>query len=633
MNANITVYDFNMRKVAYLENAFEIGYEKPLNGLWTAHFSLPANDKKNVECQPLRYVEIWDDRKRVELFRILNSTAVRSSSGQIITYECEHVLATLLNDVLFQYHQIGNLGVYTKDVLEYVLSKQTTKHWQLGEVEFNHQFEYNWENDSLLAALFSIPKPFVGEYTWTWDTSKYPWTLNLVKPKDGVQAYIRYGVNMQEITRVIDPLNLANRIYGLGYGEGVNQLTFAEINNGVPYIEDKESIAKYGLYTTVFSDLRFQYPETLLARCEVLLKELSQPRVSYTVSASDIHRLTGQTIYDFSPGANVRVQDKEMGEDFVARIVNVSKGDITGAPGEVTIEIANKPQDIAGSIAELNDRQKIHELYAQGATNYDSHDFADNCDPQHPAVLKFWIPEETARINKVMLSYQSEAFRSYSRAIESAPATTSGPSSRETTASGGQTTSGPSSRTTTVSGGAIVDTTEHQLLMSGFSQDRTWVAGEHNHGIENGTQLLKADGGVATFVESGLHDHAMFNHGHRIDIPPHTHGMDHTHTIAPHTHGMDHTHQIPSHTHGIEHGIFRGPTPTGVTVRVDGNVVTGLGANENEIDIIPYLSKSGSGGRINRGWHTIEILPNSLGRIVANVFIQLFAQSRGGGDY
>ena len=54
---------------------------------------------------------------------------------------------------------------------------------------------------------------------------------------------------------------------------------------------------------------------------------------------------------------------------------------------------------------------------------------------------------------------------------------------------------------------------------------------------------------------------------------------------------------------------------------------------DTEVNIIPYLSKDG-GGKIQRGtWHEVEIVPNRLTRINASIFIQLFTQSRGGGDF
>src|SRR5690606_13816232 len=189
------------------------------------------------------------------------------------------------------------------------------------------------------------------------------------------------------------------------------------------------------------------YPETLMARCQALLNELKHPRVTYTVQASELYQLTGDPLDKFRTGAMVRVQDKEIGEDVTFRVLNVRKKDVIGAPGNVEIEIANRQQDIAGSIADHRNRQYANEVYAQGATNFDSHDFADNCDPQHPAVLRFYVPAETVRINRVLLSYRVEAFRAYSRATKGGGAYAS------TTASGG------GSVETTSSGGAHADTT------------------------------------------------------------------------------------------------------------------------------------------------------------------------------
>jgi hypothetical protein len=59
----------------------------------------------------------------------------------------------------------------------------------------------------------------------------------------------------------------------------------------------------------------------------------------------------------------------------------------------------------------------------------------------------------------------------------------------------------------------------------------------------------------------------------------------------------------------------------------------------NDIDIIPYLAKDGS-GKITRGFHKVEIFPgtteanpNGLARIIGTVVKQIFLQSRGEGDY
>lgn len=52
----------------------------------------------------------------------------------------------------------------------------------------------------------------------------------------------------------------------------------------------------------------------------------------------------------------------------------------------------------------------------------------------------------------------------------------------------------------------------------------------------------------------------------------------------------------------------------------------------DELDIVAYLAKDGE-GRITRGtWHTVELVPDALTRIEANLFVQAFVQSVGRGE-
>ena len=60
--------------------------------------------------------------------------------------------------------------------------------------------------------------------------------------------------------------------------------------------------------------------------------------------------------------------------------------------------------------------------------------------------------------------------------------------------------------------------------------------------------------------------------------------------------------------------------------------MTCVAASRSEVDVTQYLEMEN--GRIKRGvWHEIEIVPDKLTRIEANLFVQLFVQSRGGGDF
>ena len=187
----ITILDRNRNPLAILENAIQPGYTKQNNQIWSATFTLPYTDPKRKYCQPFNYVEIRDNDKYIGLFRIIPSQTTISEQ-KIVKYELEHVLATLLGDVLFQYHERINLP--TRDVLTYLLNRQTTKNWQLGTVSMTRYFSYKWENENLLSAIFSVPNPFDVQYRWTWNTESYPWTLNLV------EAETKYPVKSDTLT-------------------------------------------------------------------------------------------------------------------------------------------------------------------------------------------------------------------------------------------------------------------------------------------------------------------------------------------------------------------------------------------------------------------------------------------------
>lgn len=601
-----------MRELGRLENAFDISYELKLNELWTCSFKLPREDKKTQHCQIFNFVELFDGNERVELFRILPYILNREDTAYI-EYECEHVLATLLDDVMFKYHQIGNLGIYTDRVIRYVLDRQSVKRWQLIECDFKRQFEYKWENENLLAALFSIPKPFVDKYKWEFDTKSYPWGISLKALDETYKADIQYRKNMQNIEKTVDPTNLVTRIYPLGYGEGDNQLDIKSVNNNRDYLE--KNVSKYGLKSTILVDRRFENPTTLKEYAQNVLKGLSEPHISYKIKAVDLSISQPKKYPKFRPGDYVLIRDTEDDINLKVPIVSVSKSDVRGNPFDIELEIANKTKDITGSISDLMERSRINDTYAQGATNLQQIVHADNADRTHPLKIKFYIPQEMARINKLILNYTIEPFRTYSTGLEYAGGDVA------TTTSGG----GTYQNTSTSSGGG------------------TWTSTGGGGGTYRDTEANKQyDAGmerVYTQTASGI-DYSRWieiymvrSHSHAFQVLAHTHSVstqDHRHQVSINVNAHTHSVSIPPHTHDVQHGIFESTRADYCTLKVDGITVN---IRDTEVNIIQYLSKDG-GGKIQRGtWHEVEIVPNRLTRINASIFIQLFTQSRGGGDF
>ncbi len=659
---NVKVFDQYMREIAILDKAFDVGYSCLTNKVNTATFSLLISDPKNEYCQPFNYIKLYEDGRFLDTYRIMNNVLEQNQSTYQITYTCEHVLATLIDTLLFQYHEIGGLGTYTADIIRYLLSKQSR--WILGNCEFSRQFQYEWQNENLLSALLAIIQEFDESALYTWDTSVYPWKLNLIAPSNEIKAYLRYGRNIKGIKRTVETKGVCTRMYALGYGEGVNQLDISKVNpTGKPYI-DADTQNKYGIIENTLLDRRYQIEASLYEATRAKLEAVKNPIVTYEIDAVELYRKTKIPIDKFDVGDVVMIEHDKLGIKDPVRIISKAKSRIEIDDMSVTVRLSNEkiPKDWASSIS---DRTRINEAYAQGATIVNFFGYPDNCDPDHPAKIRIDIPAEAVQINKVELSFQVDRFRSFSKGSAAVPSTTSGPSSTLTSGPSSLTTTGQSSTTTTgqssttTTGQSSTNTTgQSNVNSSGASSVNTTVSAtenvtlgilgttpppflyvigtdtqltgpnQHSHGVNDHVhQLIK--NGHSHGIEhnhSILHDHNIM-HTHNIE---HTHNISHTHNIT-HTHTIDHTHTIPSHTHDPIYGIYEGPIGSNYRVVIDGTEIP-INKPQDNINIVPYLSKDG-GGMIQRSWHEILIYPDDLSRIYPIIKLQYFVNSRGGGRY
>jgi phage minor structural protein len=498
---------------------------------------------------------------------------------------------------------------------------QETTRWKLGTVDFTRYFHYKFENENgLLAPVLSIPKPFDEPYEFTFDTTSYPWTLNLIRPSDDVKAEIRWGKDMISFDEVSDPTEIVNYIIPKGYGEGVNQLTIESVNGGLKYLKDQASIDEWGKHSYIWIDRRFEDAESLMANGQSLLNQWKEPKIAFTCKNTDLSVLPEYEHEQkyLNDVTKIVVEDKT----YQARIIGEKIADIS-KEHEVDYEIANKLDDIATTQADLERKQRVNDAYSMGATNIDSHNYEDNCDPDNPAIVKFYLPNDLVNINTMTLSYEVDSFRAYSQATEGGGANT------VTSASGGSTTvtseSGGGSSTTSAAGGNH----SHEMFRLYDSTPRD-MTGQEGFGYYSKDSVGNQIGGYLTidpFGASGLYTFgASGDHSHSVSIPLHSHSV----SIPSHTHDLT----LPDHTHDVKHGIYRLATlPNSVTIKVDGAAIPGMNLNGQDIDIIPYLSKD-SGGKVQRGtWHTVEVIPDNLARVTVNVVSRLFIQSRLGGTF
>ena len=450
----LTVYNLQREKDWVLKNAYDIIETREINTVWSLEFSIPMNDDDMAHCQPYWYVRYGDDG---QLYRFTDQTKTNANESSV-TYHCEHVIATLCDDVMFQGPFIkGNTGTYTNQVLSFILDKQTpkngVKNWKLGVCEPRRQFEYSWENENLLAALWSVPTCFETPYMWTFDTSSYPWTVNLVNINENADPdfYLMAKKNILRSTEESSSLDICTRLYGLGEGEGVNQLTIKSINNGLPYIQSSpEIIAKYGIVSRIFVDRRYQFPETLKARMETLLHELEVPTLKREFEIVDLYDISPDDMYKAEVGGIVLLKDDDTKVYITKTVKNWS------VAGDMKITIATKAMDMSSSIADLADRQRIEQVYSQGASQVYSFSFFGNATSQFPLNGYVYFPEDLKYLNEVKLKVMIDPFRSYSKASSKS----SGSIDTNTNAGGAinTNTQGGGAIDTDTQGGGAIDT-------------------------------------------------------------------------------------------------------------------------------------------------------------------------------
>ena len=358
MNEYLNCYDRSMRKVAILQNAYNIEETQEINQLYQLTFSIPADDVKTEFLQAFCYIR-WNEDG--QLYRIKNRSYDYRDDSETLRIECEHVFATLLDNVMFGEFTYGGGTVKTSDTIDYILGMQSVQNWVLDGCDFDRRFEYTWHHETLLNALLNIPKEFGEDYMWDFNTSVYPWRLYLRK-LDGTilpEFYIRAEQNLLGSTDDRNFTSIFTRIYGLGgTDEEGNQLTIESVNDGLPYLEaPADIIQKYGLIEYILIDQRFTNPETLKAYMSALLTRAVEPGMSRSFDVVDLYPLTNSDINR----ARVGALTKFTRDNTVVFITKTTR--VLDEPGNLNIEFATYAGNLTDIIIDLSEAVHIQSAY------------------------------------------------------------------------------------------------------------------------------------------------------------------------------------------------------------------------------------------------------------------------------
>ena len=312
--------------------------EKNSNATITVGPDAPAiaiNDWLKDETEPGAGI-VW----RVKTVTIQAETKTR-------TIQLEHVIQSLKDRVLFgtvlPKDITGNSRAEkctARQAIVYILSKQSI--WQLGDLCENPSNPYNFNGDTLFAALETVTGSLDGAQ-WEYDLTTLPFTVHIRKQPAQFTSEMRMSRNITTLRKQIDKTRMYTRHYPIGKNN---------IHIDGDYLSKNENI--WGVVCKVETDQSLDTKEKLQAWSLERLKRHCEPLVTVTVTGLELSRDTGEPLDHIVVGRRCRVPLPEYGTTISERVTKMSWADKIKEPEKVTVILANLVEDVASIVNSQN---------------------------------------------------------------------------------------------------------------------------------------------------------------------------------------------------------------------------------------------------------------------------------------
>ena len=301
--ARPVVLDSNGAWEAVLENAYDIIVTGEINGEDTLSFKIPYRDSKRAYIDSEKKIQIVDD-----IYKVRTVTDSKDTDGSSVT---EVYAEAEFYDLTFSVRKEERTfeAEYPETAMAYALSGTE---WAVGTVNVRTKRTWTSSEKNALSILRNVADLHGGDLVF--DCANRLVHLLTVNGKDS-GALFAYRKNMKSIQRVVDTRSLVTRLYAVG----ADGLTFADINNGKPYVEDFSYTNELRISTLDCSS--FTNPYQMKEYTEMRLAQYAKPTISYVLNAMDLSVLTGYEHEAWELGDYVRVEDKELGISVTTRIV------------------------------------------------------------------------------------------------------------------------------------------------------------------------------------------------------------------------------------------------------------------------------------------------------------------------
>lgn len=301
--ARPVVLDSNGAWEAVLENAYDIIVTGEINGEDTLSFKIPYRDGKRSYIDSEKKIQIVDD-----IYKVRTVTDTKDAQGNAIT---EVYAEAEFYDLTFSVRKENRS--FEAETAEVPMAHALAgTEWAVGTVTVRTKRTWTSTEKNALSILRNVADLHGGDLVF--DCANRLVHLLTVNGKDS-GALFAYRKNMKSIQRVVDTRSLVTRLYAFG----ADGLTFADINNGKPYVEDYTFTDE--IRTSTLDCASFTNPYQMKEYAEMRLAQYAKPTISYVLNAMDLSVLTGYEHEAWQLGDYVRVEDKELGISVTTRIV------------------------------------------------------------------------------------------------------------------------------------------------------------------------------------------------------------------------------------------------------------------------------------------------------------------------
>lgn len=295
-------------------------------------------DLKMGEEIPARsYMELFTPYGSAGMFRVRSPHIAYGQDFSSI--ELEHMIAEL-GDYLVkaEYDQM----IEANAAVKIIFGHYKGSHWQLGSYSAigtnSIALQANYESvlNSLLSVLQQVPGCMM-----TFDFKTKPWTVNIVKKGTKVVAEGRLSRNVTTATVSCDDTELVTRVWYQTYTEDADGK-----KTGVWHSKDADTIKTYGLVESTVSTSSDMTDSEIMTTVDTYIREHKQPKVSVSIQAHELTKITGERMDRFLVGDLCRLAIPDYSIKVELNISSVEWDDVYNTPENVTVKLGDEEETV-----------------------------------------------------------------------------------------------------------------------------------------------------------------------------------------------------------------------------------------------------------------------------------------------